>query len=75
MTDVTPQLQKQIADFEQMMNLKIIQGKDRMIKVAEFGEIGMKKDCAWCDGRSCRILRELFCKSEVCHFYTKEGDF
>lgn len=74
MTNVNKQLREQIDAFERMMYLKTVQGKDRMVKVAEFGEVGKKSDCEYCTKSECIILKELYCKSEVCHFYTKKGD-
>ena len=58
-------------------DLKKIQDEQRSAKIAEFGEIGLKKDCVHCvpttTDHRCHILRKTYCKCQVCHFYDK-GD-
>ena len=56
--------------------IKLVE-EQRSQKVAEFGEIGYKEDCKHSiihpnNARSCVILRNGYCKTEVCHFYDKK---
>ena len=55
--------------------LKEIQDSMRSQKVKEFGCVRQKTECVNCIptavGYTCHILRNLYCKSEVCHFYDK----
>lgn len=60
------------------MTLKEIQDQMRSEKIAEFGEVGLKEDCMYCQvspagTRSCQILYKMYCKSEVCQFYDNKG--
>lgn len=66
--DCMEELQRQI----DALKLKALQKQLRSQKVAEFGEIGQKTDCQNCGKNSCLIMRELYCKTEVCHFYDKK---
>ena len=56
--------------------LKEVQSDLRKKKVKEFGAIGLKTDCEFynnilsCTGECCRAMRDLYCKCEVCHFYS-----
>lgn len=47
----------------------------RQSKMYEFKQIGKKTECKFCAGDECLILRELYCKKEVCHFYENEDSF
>ena len=65
-----------VIDVYEGMTLKEIQEQMRSEKVAEFGDIGVKEYCEHFQvslngARSCDILRKLFCRCEVCHFYSR----
>lgn len=67
-----------MTDVDEVFDLKKLQDEQRSQKVAEFGEIGVKEDCKHCQlfmgGFGCVIMRKLYCKTEVCHFYDKKDD-
>jgi hypothetical protein len=51
--------------------LKERQKLRRAKDVEEFGAIGLKTKCPNYGKTSCRILTDLYCQYEVCHFYKK----
>ena len=53
------------------MTLKEYQELQRLRKIIEFGEIGVKDDCKHCGNNGCVILKERYCKKQVCQFYDK----
>lgn len=61
--------------MDEVFDLKKLQDEQRKQKVAEFGEVGVKTDCKhygmFMGGEGCIIMRKLYCKCEVCHFYCK----
>lgn len=62
--------------MDEAFDLKKLQEEQRKQKVAEFGDIGVKEYCEHCTAsptgkKNCDILRKLFCRYEVCHFYSR----
>lgn len=49
-----------------------VQEEMRLNKMFEFGRIEVKKDCKNCKNGWCDILKDLYCRYSVCHFYDKK---